>query len=243
MGPVADVARWFAEPAHWRGPGGVPNRLLEHASLSGRALLWVLLLALPVGLVLGHTGRGGAFAVNVSNVGRAVPSLALLVLAVQALGIGDTPALVALVALGVPPVVTNTYVGMRGVDPDVRQAALAMGMTGRQMLARVEAPLATPLVMAGVRTAAVQIVATATLAAVVASGGLGRYIVDGIAQQDEVQLMAGGLLVAVFAVLTETTLGWLQAWSSPGRSAGPRAASRGPALSADQGASVAAPGA
>ena len=226
MGPLTDLARWLGEASHWRGPGGVPNRLLEHASLSGRALAVAMVLALPVGLVLGHTGRGGAFAVNVSNVGRAIPSFALLVLTVQVFGIGDAPPLVALVALGVPPIVTNTYVGMRGVDPDVRQAAVGMGMTGRQVLARVETPLALPLVMAGIRTAAVHIVATATLAALVASGGLGRYIVDGFAQHDDAQLMAGGSLVAVFAVLTEVTLGWLEARATPGRRARPPLLSR-----------------
>ncbi|MDP9069973.1 MAG: ABC transporter permease [Actinomycetota bacterium] len=235
MATLGDVLRWFSDAAHWRGPAGVPNRLLEHASLSGRALLVALVVALPVGLVLGHTGKGGAFAVNVSNVGRAVPSLALLVLAVEVFGLGDTPPLVALVALAVPPVLTNTYVGMRGVDRDVREAAVGMGMSGGQVLARVEAPLALPLVLAGVRTAAVQVVATATLAALVAAGGLGRYIVDGIAQQDEVQLMAGGILVAVLAVSTEVALGWLQARATPGRRGGPPVAGQVPHLRGDTG--------
>ncbi len=243
MGTLGDVVQWFADAAHWRGPAGVPNRLLEHASLSGRALLVALVLALPVGLVLGHTGRGGGFAVNVSNVGRAVPSFALLVLAVQAFGLGDTAPLVALVALAIPPILTNTYVGVRGVDRDVREAALGMGMNGRQVLARVEAPLALPLVMAGVRTASVHVVATATLAALVASGGLGRYIVDGIAQQDEVQLMAGGFLVAVLAVFTEVTLGWLQGRTTPGRRGGPPVPGQLPHLRGDPGAAGAPGGA
>ncbi len=223
MGVLAEVARWFADAGHWRGVNGVPNRVLEHLSLSGKAMLVALVLAVPLGLLLGHTGRGGVLAVNVGNLGRAVPSFALLVLAVQVFGIGDTPALVALVALAVPPMLTNTYVGMRGVDADVREVARGMGMTGGQVLARVEAPLALPLVMAGVRTAAVHVVATATLAAVVASGGLGRYIVDGIYQQDDAQLLAGALLVAMLSLFTEVALGWLQARTTPGRVRGRKA--------------------
>ena len=220
MSVPAETVRWLTDPSHWRGVDGVPNRLLEHLSLSGKAVLVAVALAVPVGLLLGHKGRGGVVAVNVSNVGRAVPSFALLVLAVQVFGIGSTPPLLALIALAVPPVLTNTYVGMRGVDADVRDAAEGMGMTGTQVLTAVELPLALPLIMAGLRTAAVHVVATATLAAYVASGGLGRYIVDGIAQQDDGQLVAGALLVALLSVLTEISLGWLQARTTPGQKGG-----------------------
>jgi osmoprotectant transport system permease protein len=221
MGVAGDVAGWFGDPAHWRGSSGVPTRLLQHVSLCGRSVLVALVVAVPLGLVLGHTGRGGALAINISNVGRAIPSFALLVLSVQAFGLGDTPPFVALVALAAPPVLTNTYVGVRQVDRDVLDAARGMGMTGAQVLARVEAPLALPLIMAGVRTASVLVVATATLAAEVASGGLGRYIVDGISQQDNAQLLAGALLVALLALLTEVVLGRVQAHVTPGRRAGP----------------------
>ena len=242
MGVVADLARWLGDAAHWRGPAGVPARVLEHLTLSGTAMLAALLLALPLGLVLGHTGKGGALAINVSNVGRAVPSFGLLVLAVQVFGLGDGPPLVALVALAVPPVLTNTYVGMRGVDPDVLDSARGMGMTAGQVLRRVEAPLALPLIMAGVRTASVQVVATAALAAVVASGGLGRYIVDGFAQQDDAQLLAGALLVAVLAVLVEVGLGRIQARATPGRRAGRRAAGDDPTLPGAVAVTATAPG-
>ncbi len=220
MSVPSETVRWLTDASHWHGVDGVPNRVLEHLALSGKAVLAAVALALPVGLVLGHKAKGGVIAVNVSNVGRAVPSFALLVLAVQVFGIGGTPPLLALIALAVPPVLTNTYVGMRGVDADVREAAKGMGMTGTQVLFGVELPLALPLVMAGVRTAAVHVVATATLAAYVASGGLGRYIVDGIAQQDDGQLVAGALLVALLSVLTEVSLGWLQARTTPGRRGG-----------------------
>jgi osmoprotectant transport system permease protein len=167
-------------------------------------------VALPVGIILGHLDRGGALAINLANVGRAIPSFAILVLATQIVGIGATPAFCALVALAAPPMVTNSFVGVREVDREVRESARGMGMTGRQVLARVELPIAMPLIMAGLRTAAVQVVATATLAALVAWGGLGRYIVDGLAQRDFVQLFAGAVLVAAVSVLTELTLGGLQ---------------------------------
>ena len=207
LGRVFD---WFTTGAHWHGSGGVPQRLFEHVQISGGAIITAAVIALPIGLTLGHLRRGGFIAVNVANVGRALPSLALLVVAQDIFGIGARPAYVALVALALPPMVTNTYIGVRDVDADVREAARAMGMTGSQMLWRVELPLAMPLVVAGVRTAAVNVVATATLAAIIAGGGLGRFIVDGLAQQDTPQAFAGALLVAVLAVVTEASLGLLQ---------------------------------
>ncbi len=216
MSLAGDVARWFTAGEHWRGDFGVPHRLAEHAAMSAASLLAAIMIGLPIGLWLGHRGRGGAVAINLTNVGRAVPSLAILALAQQAFGLsgwpgfGARPAFVALVALAVPPLVTNAYVGMRGVDRDVVEAARGMGMTGRELLWQVELPIATPLVMAGVRTAAVQVVATASLAAVTAWGGLGRFIVDGFGQQDNAQIVAGALLVGAMALATEVTLARVQ---------------------------------
>ncbi|MDQ1402344.1 MAG: osmoprotectant transport system permease protein [Actinomycetota bacterium] len=181
------------------------------------AVVTALVLALPVGLVLGHLRRGGVLAVNISNVGRAVPSFAILVIGAQLFGIGAKPAFAALVALAIPPVMTNTYVGMTSVDPDIVEAGRGMGMTAGQMLLRVELPVAFPLIMAGVRTSAVNVVATASLAALVAWGGLGRYIVDGLAQQNKPMLFVGAVLVALLSVLTELGLALLQrAFTSPG---------------------------
>lgn len=216
MSIAADVVEWFTTAEHWQGDFGVPHRLAEHALMSLGALAAAVLIGLPLGIWLGHRGRGGALAINLSNIGRAIPSLAILALVQQAIGLsgwpgfGARPALVALVALAVPPLVTNAYVGMRGVDRDVVEAARGMGMTGGELLWRVELPIALPLVMAGVRTAAVQVVATATLAAVTAWGGLGRFIVDGFGQQDNAQIVAGALLVGLLALVTELGLGFLQ---------------------------------
>jgi osmoprotectant transport system permease protein len=194
---------------------GIPNRLLEHTSMSAAATLVAAAIALPVGLALGHYGRGGALAINVSNIGRAIPSFAILVVAVQLLGIGAKPAFIALVALGVPPILTNTYVGMREVSPELRENATGLGMTGGQLLRQVEIPLALPLIMAGIRTSAVNIVATATLAALVAWGGLGRFIVDGLGQRDLAQVFAGAVLVAGLSIATEGGLALVQRAVTP----------------------------
>ncbi len=195
LGRVYD---WFTDGDHWSGNSGIPNRLIEHLQLSIVAMLIALVIALPIGLILGHTRRGGNVAVNVSNIGRAVPSFALLVLGAQLWGIGEIAgmskaALLALIALAIPPIITNTYVGMSEVDEGVRDSAKGVGMRSSQRMLKVELPIALPLVMAGIRISVLQVVATATLAAVVASGGLGRFIVDGIAVRDFPRVFAGAL--------------------------------------------------
>jgi osmoprotectant transport system permease protein len=210
------VAHWFTASSHWRGVGGIPHRVEQHVAMSVVATAAAAVIALPLGVWLGHIGRAGPLAINVSNIGRAIPSFAVLVLAEQvSKKIGAIPAFVALFALAIPPMVTNAYAGVRGVDPELREAGEGMGLTGLQVLFRVELPLALPLVMAGVRTAAVQVVATATLAALVASGGLGRYIVDGLGARDDVQIFAGALLVVALSFATEVTLSLVQRMLTP----------------------------
>lgn len=202
------LVAWFADGSHWTGSDGVPARLFEHVALSAAVVGIACALALPVGVLLGHLGRGGAVAVQVGNVGRAIPTFGvLLLLATGPLGIGTAPALVALTLFAVPPLLTNAYAGLRGVDRDVTEAARGMGLSGRQLLLEVELPLALPLLLVGIRTAAVQVVATATLAAVVAGGGLGRLIVDGLGRQDTDMVLAGAVLVAALALLTDLALG------------------------------------
>ena len=207
---LADAYAWFTTAANWWGSEGMLQRLQEHVGMSAAALATAMAIALPLGLVLGHTGRGGPLAVNLSNLGRAVPSFAIIVLMASVVGIGAKPAYIALVALAVPPMVTNTYTAIRGVDRDVREAAEGMGLTGRQVLARVEIPMGLPLMMAGIRTSAVQVVATATLAALVGWGGLGRYIIDGLATRDFQEVFAGAVLVALLSLLVEIGLSVFQ---------------------------------
>ncbi|MFS4109384.1 ABC transporter permease [Streptomyces sp. NPDC004690] len=205
MSTVTDAWAWLTDPAHWAGDDGIAHRLLQHLALTVVCLAVSCLIALPVALVLGHLGKGGALAVNISNAGRAVPTFAVLVLLLLTpVGRwGEGPTVVALVLFAVPPLLTNAYVGMREVDRDVVQAARGMGMTGRQLLFRVELPLALPMVLTGVRIAAVQLVATATIAALAGGGGLGRIITAGFNLASTPQVVAGAVLVAVFALAVE----------------------------------------
>jgi osmoprotectant transport system permease protein len=210
MNLLRDTLQWLTDPIHWQGIDGIPARLGEQIHLSVESVAIGALIALPVGIVLGHYGRFGNLAINISNVGRAVPSFGILVIAFQVFGLGDLPIVIALTALAVPPMVTNSYVALREVDPDVKDAARGMGYRELAQLLRVELPLAVPLIMAGIRTSAVQVVATATLAALIAGGGLGRYIVDGLARSDNPRTLAGALLVAALALATELGLAALQ---------------------------------
>lgn len=205
MNTLSGAWTWLTTSAHWYGDDGIWNRLAQHLVLTVVCLLISCLIALPIALVLGHLGRGGALAVNISNVGRAVPTFAVLVLLLLTpIGrFGEGPTVVALVLFAVPPLLTNAYVGMRGVDQDVVRAARGMGMTGRQMLTQVEVPLALPLILTGVRIAAVQLVATATIAALAGGGGLGRIITAGFNLASTAQVVAGAVLVAVFALVVE----------------------------------------
>ena len=205
MTTLSDAWAWLTTGAHWSGENGVWQRLGEHLFLTVVCLVLSCLVALPVALVLGHLGKGGALAVNLANAGRAVPTFAVLVLLLLSpLGsYGEWPTIIALVLFAVPPLLTNAYVGMRGVDADVVRAARGMGMTGGQTLARVELPLALPMVLTGVRIAAVQLVATATVAALAGGGGLGRIITAGFNLASTPQVVAGALLVAALALLVE----------------------------------------
>ncbi|MFD7406047.1 ABC transporter permease [Streptomyces sp. NPDC059866] len=205
MSTLADTWAWLTDPAHWSGAEGVWHRLLQHLVLTVACLVVSCLIALPVALVLGHLGKGGALAVNISNVGRAVPTFAVLVLLLLTpIGKwGEGPTVVALVLFAVPPLLTNAYVGMREVDRSTVQAARGMGMTGRQVMFHVELPLSLPMILTGVRIAAVQLVATATIAALAGGGGLGRIITAGFNLASTPQVVAGAVLVAVFALIVE----------------------------------------
>jgi osmoprotectant transport system permease protein len=208
----ADLWAWLAGTA-WRGVPGVPTLIWQHLVYSGVPTVAAIVIAVPFGLWTGHTGRGGLVAINISNVGRAVPSLGVLILVFVVSGFGLLPVYVTLIALALPPILTNTHVGIRQVDPEVLDAAAGMGLTGRQQLWQVEIPLALPVIMAGIRTAAVQVVATATLAAIVGLDGLGRPIVSGLAQNVQASpeartlVIVGAVLVALLAVATELALG------------------------------------
>jgi osmoprotectant transport system permease protein len=215
--------------SHWAELG---QRTLEHLYLSGVALFFAVAVALPLALWLGHTGKGAFIAINSSNIGRALPSLGLIAIFVSLpwFGLNDISTILALVLLGIPPILTNTYTGIREVDRDVVEAARGMGLTEWQVLRQVELPLAGPVILAGVRTSAVQIVATATLAAVVAGGGLGRFIVDGLSVQDYPQMLTGAIAVAALTVLTEVALGLVERVTTPRGLTVGRGQDEGPAV-------------
>jgi len=208
---LTDVGGWFGNPANWSGVNGIPNRLFEHVWLSALCVGIAVGLAVPTGLVIGHTGRGAFLTVSIANLGRSIPSYALLLIFFTIVNrVGFAPAIPALVLLAIPPILTNTYVALREVDRDTVEAGRAMGMRELQLLRRVELPIAIPAIVTGVRIAAVQVIATATLAALVGGGALGRYIVDGFALQRTDQLVGGALLVALLALLTERLFTWLE---------------------------------
>ena len=194
---------WLTAGVQWRGEDGIPNRFAEHLGYCALALLIAAAIALSLGLLVGHTGRGGFLVVSAANIARAIPTLGLLLLVVTVTSIGLVPVLVPLVALAIPPILVNTYEGVRGVDGDLTDAARGMGMTGRRVLAKVEAPVALPLILLGLRTAAIQVVATATIAAYAGIGGLGRYIVDGLSRRDYASVVGGSVLVVGLAIAVQ----------------------------------------
>ncbi|MFJ8079975.1 ABC transporter permease [Streptomyces sp. NPDC096205] len=200
---ILDFARaFFSDGAHWHGYDGIPTRLAEHIQYTLQALALAAAIGLPVGLVTGHYGRGGNVLALIATAGRALPTFGLLVLLTMTLGFGMLPVMVPLVVLAVPPILVTTYEAVRSVDPSPVDAARGMGMRERDIMLRVELPEALPLVLGGLRTAAVQIVSTATIAAYVSFGGLGRYIIDGLYQRDYEKVVGGATLVAGLALAT-----------------------------------------
>ncbi|MEJ3657722.1 ABC transporter permease [Actinomycetes bacterium KLBMP 9759] len=217
MNILNQLVSWFADPAHWSGSGGVPIRLLEHLYYSGLALLIGLVVALPIGLAVGHTGKGSFLIVGLANGLRALPELGVLILLVLFMGIGLIPVVIALSILAIPPLLAGAYAGIRNVEPAVVDAARGVGMREQQVLFKVELPNALPLILGGLRSAALQVIATAAVASFVSFGGFGRYIFDGLRIRDYPQMAAGALLVAALALAVEGVLALVQRWVvSPG---------------------------
>jgi osmoprotectant transport system permease protein len=204
------LVSWLGDSANWTGPSGVPTRVLEHLEYTGIALVFALIIGLPLGALVGHTGRGGLLLVGAANALRALPTLGVLTLVVLVIGLGLAPPMVALIVLAIPPVMAGAYAGIQAVDPEVVDAARGIGMREDQVLLRVEIPNALPLILGGVRSATLQLIATATIAAYVALGGLGRFIIDGNNQLDYPQMASGAVLVAVLAILIDTLLAGVQ---------------------------------
>ncbi|HSM01104.1 MAG TPA: ABC transporter permease [Acidimicrobiia bacterium] len=210
---LGDLLEWFGDT--WSSDTGWLARTWEHLRVSGAALLAAMVFAIPIAAWLGHRRRGGFLVTSLVNIGRALPSFGILALSLPFTiwlarstplldrGLGFAPTFVALFLLALPPIFINTYTGVAGVDSDIVEAARGMGITERRLIIEVEIPIASPVILTGIRVTAVQVVATATLGALVGYGGYGRYIVDGFATQDHVELVAGAVLVAVLSILTE----------------------------------------
>lgn len=212
---LGEVAAWFTDPANWTGVNGIPNRMWEHIQITVAATSVAAAVAIPIAVWLGHRKTGGTLAVAAVNIGRAIPSFAIIALFLPisirlGLGLGFWPTFLALLFLAIPPMFTNAYTGVAGVDPALVEAARGMGLTERRIVTGVELPMASPVILAAIRVAAVQVIATATLGALVAWGGLGRYIIDGFSTQDSVEVFAGAVLVAGLALITEVVLGWAE---------------------------------
>ena len=203
MDTITDTIGWLTTGDNWWGATGIMQRIWEHLQYSLIAVGLAVLIALPAGLVIGHTGRAEPGAFALSGAARAIPTLGLLVLLGRWYPVQAWPVIIALAVLAIPPILANTTAGISGVDPAARDAAQGMGMTPMQVLTRVEVPLAAPLILAGVRSALLQVIATATIAAFAGLGGLGRFIIDGFAVSDDARIYGGSIVVAVLALLGE----------------------------------------
>jgi osmoprotectant transport system permease protein len=215
----SDVLLWLNDPLNWRGPSGIGHQILAHLGYTGLALAISLVVGIPLGLWIGHTGTA-RWLVSVANGLRALPTTGLLILffviLVQHVS-GDAafllPTEIVLVLLAIPPILANTYSGVENVDPSVKDAARGMGMTSWQVLVRVEVPNALPLMFSGLRSATLQVIATATIAAYVGLGGLGRFVYDGLSQNDFAQMLGGALVVAALALVADIVLALAQRYT------------------------------
>ena len=219
---MGDIIGWFLDPAHLSGSGSIQQRLLEHILLCGASILVATVVGLPIGLYIGHTRRFANLAINIANIGRALPSYALVVMILPIsltispeYGLDPIPTFVAMVLLAIPPILVGAYAGLRSVDADLIEAGRGMGLREGQILRRLELPLASPVIVGGFRTATLQVIATATIGAIVSGGGLGRFIVDGIHNQDYTTVVGGVILVASLAIGIDLVLALVQRRITP----------------------------
>ena len=250
------VTTFFTDPLQWTGETGIPNRLFEHLYISGSSVLVALLIALPLGLYIGHTNRGSSVAINLANIGRAIPSYAMMVIPLPltlslapvlgysaSFGLVFLPIFIAMTLLAIPPLLVSTYAGLRSVDRDLIEAGRGMGLSERQILTRVEIPLASSIIVGGLRTATLQVIATATIGAILGGGGLGRFIFSGLLQGEAgyPSIYGGAILVAGLAIGVDLVLAAVQRRLTPRALRKPRRGARpGPATVAG-GSDVATP--
>lgn len=205
-----EAIAWLADPAHWQGDGSIPVRIGQHLAITGIAVTLAALVALPTGILIGHTRRGSGIIGAFTGAARAIPTLGLLTIFGLAMGIGLKAPLAALVILAIPSLLAGAYAGVQSVDPTIPNAASAIGMSPWQVIRSVEIPLSLPVMLGGLRSATLQVVSTATLAAYVADTGLGRYLFAGLKSRDYTQMLAGAIIVALLALLLELLLALCQ---------------------------------
>lgn len=217
--PFSQGWQWLTDPVNWQGPMGVPVRIVEHLGYTGLTLLISAAIAVPIGLYVGHTGRGRAVVVSIAGMLRALPTLGIMTLfaLIATSSLSLMPAIWSLVLLAVPPILTGTYAGIAAVDREIVDAARGMGMTERQILFGVEVPNGLAVMLGGFRSAVLQVVSTVAVVAFISLGGLGRYIIDGLAVQDYGQVLGGAVVIAAVAIVIDGLLALLQrAVVSPG---------------------------
>lgn len=214
MNLLTGAIAWLTDPTNWAGTGGIPTRLAQHLTITAIAMASAALIALPVGLLAGHTGRGSGLIGAITGAARAIPTLGLLTLIGLGVGIGLTAPLLALIVLAIPSLLAGAYAGIQSIDPTVPAAAKAVGMSPGQILAQVELPLASPIIVGGLRAATLQVVATATLAAYTADVGLGRYLFTGLKSRDYPEMLGGAILVAALALVLEIALAMCQRYTA-----------------------------
>lgn len=203
MSLLEETVAWFSDPAQWSGATGIPWRLAQHIGYTALAVAVAALVAVPLGLYIGHTGKWRNLAVLSTGALRALPTLGLLTLLALQLGIGLSAPIIALAVLCIPPLLAGIYSGLEAVDPATVDAARAQGMTEAHVILRVELPLAMPLIIGGLRSAVLQVIATATVAAFIGVGGLGRYIIDGLAVSDTARVLGGAVVVVILALVID----------------------------------------
>lgn len=224
------VLAFFTDPANWQGTSGIPNRIVEHLFISGLSVALATLIAVPLGLYIGHTNRGAGLAINLANIGRAIPSYAMMVIPLPftlalapvlgyspTFGLDFLPIFLAMTFLAIPPLLVSTYAGLRSVDRDLLEAGRGMGLREGQILRRIELPLASSIIVGGFRTATLQVIATATIGAILSGGGLGRFIFDGLNQglAGQASVIAGAILVSALAIGVDLILAWVQRRLTP----------------------------
>lgn len=227
---MGDILAFFTDPTHWDGATGIPNRLQEHLVISALSILVATLIAIPIGMYIGHTNRGSGLAINLANIGRAIPSYAMMVIPLPltlslapvlgydpGFGLTFLPIFIAMTFLAIPPLLVGTYAGLRSVDRDLIEAGRGMGLKERQILGRIEIPIASTIIVGGFRTATLQVIATATIGAILGGGGLGRFIFDGLNQglAGRTSIYAGAIMVAGLAIGVDGLLALVQTRLTP----------------------------